>query len=210
MAAGSGGMKPLSGYGYDIAVGGGNIVLPVDITTFGTDIGNLNFDTPKYLVGNGSIGANYYFPFYQNTSSTANGYIADSTSQYNPWGAAQLLINNGDHDWWVIEYENYSGNSTAGTSVRFDLALQMVANANANVQIALFNNFNINPNMPQCDTGFQLSTHRLVENQPIQVSATTYSSPTSLVLGKGVMMKVDGAGVRVDVTGGGFQAYLIR
>lgn len=71
----------------------GNVTLPGNLQT-------ANTIDPAYLIG-ANTDPNYYFPFYQNTSTTANGYYANSTGEFTPAGATFLTLFNGDDDWWI-------------------------------------------------------------------------------------------------------------
>ena len=69
-------------------------ILPIDITT-------ANGIVPVYITG-ANTDPNYYYPFYQNTSTTANGYYANSAGEFTPGGATFLTLFNGDDDWYIF------------------------------------------------------------------------------------------------------------
>lgn len=94
-----------------------------------------NYETPFYILGN-DPGASYYYPSYQNTSTTANGYYASSTSQWTPSYTNYSARQDGDWNWYIITFADLTGNVfLSGEYVDYTLTLQMVSNAYAKVQI---------------------------------------------------------------------------
>lgn len=96
------------------------------------DLTTGNYNVPSYLDGTDVL-SNEYFPFYQNTSTTAMGYTANSTAPWTPSGAGLLNIYNGDDNWWIV------GDATFSPSANFlgrQCRLHMVADANTKIQIA--------------------------------------------------------------------------
>ena len=105
-----------------------------DVRSTGTfaDITTPSFNQPVYLDGT-TVGTTQWFPFYQGTSSTANGYLQNSTGPWAPLGAQVLEINNGDDNWWIVAQANLT---TASNVVTRQVALKMTANVSTVVQIA--------------------------------------------------------------------------
>lgn len=84
--------------------GNGNLTWKITTETFFSDFDVRENGLPVYAnstaqrsipliyIGN-DPGANYIWPFYQNTSTTANGYVANSTAAWTPDNAAILQGN---------------------------------------------------------------------------------------------------------------------
>jgi hypothetical protein len=72
---------------YDVANFGGNLLIPVYANS--TSTRNVPLIYPGY-----SITAGYEYPYLQGTSSTANGYAANSTAAFTPNASAILNIAN--------------------------------------------------------------------------------------------------------------------
>jgi hypothetical protein len=95
---------------WGIADAGSNTVnLPVEADA------NVIYNSPIYLDGT-TVPANLYNPYFQATSSTANGYIANSTGVWEPAGASFQILENGEDDWYVFIYDNF------GSTDNFPLA----------------------------------------------------------------------------------------
>lgn len=56
---------------------------------------------PCYLAGT-ALSAAGGWPFISGTATTAAGYLANSTSAYNPYGASQLEISHGQQGWYFL------------------------------------------------------------------------------------------------------------
>lgn len=103
------------------------VVLPANIQTNPLD--------PAYIVGS-NTDPNYYYPYYQGTSTTANGYLANSTAQFTPAGAAFRTLYNGDDDFWIYTYSTFSTPIIAGSEFeRVEYILQVVSNESTTIQI---------------------------------------------------------------------------
>jgi hypothetical protein len=96
----------------------------VDVTT-GT------FNVPVYLDGT-TVAANEYFPYYQNTATTAMGYAQNSTAPWLPQQAGLFNMDNGDYDWWIIGAATFS---PSAVNIKRAGTFKLVANAATTVQI---------------------------------------------------------------------------
>lgn len=90
------------------------------------------YNVPTYLDGT-TVPANEFFPYYQNTSTTALGYQATSTGPWTPTEAKILQIENGDADWWFVGNATFS---PAANLLSREAIIKMVANADTSIQIA--------------------------------------------------------------------------
>jgi hypothetical protein len=106
----------------------GTPILPINVTS------RVNFDVPFYIIGT-NPGANYYTPWYQGTSTTANGYLDNSSGVFQPGLASQWDRSNGDWDWYVVTDVNLPTPIPAGKGTKFNIVVSMVTNVDANVQI---------------------------------------------------------------------------
>ena len=60
---------------------------------------------PCYLTGSAPP-AGGAWPFVTGNSTTAAGYLANSTSAYNPYPASQLVISHGQQGWYFLNVYN--------------------------------------------------------------------------------------------------------
>jgi hypothetical protein len=112
-------------------IGNAVTVPPVDLTTAPS------YNIPVYLDGT-DPGANYIYPYFQGTSTTANGYLANSTSQYYPWNASVLNMPDGTDNWYIftaLQTANANPTLTSGRPVQLELDMQVAANANTSIQV---------------------------------------------------------------------------
>jgi len=106
-----------------------NVTLPVDVTA------RANAEVPFYIIGT-NPGTNYYYPSYQNTATTANGYVASSTSQWTPAQTNNARRYDGDWDWYVLTYKYLGGNTFAsGENLFLESTIQFVSDVDATIQI---------------------------------------------------------------------------
>ena len=146
-----------------------------NILTLPVAISNLSIiNQPVYINGN-TLDANYYYSFYQNTSTTANGYLANSTASFTPAGAGYQIIDNGDNNWYGFIYDNF-GNTTnyplkADESFKLELNTTLIANTDTTVQIGAFytTNSNVYGSSFFHDTALE-GTYILPANVPTQIS----------------------------------------
>jgi hypothetical protein len=113
---------------FNIIDGAGG-TLPIDVTS------RANFNVPFYINGT-NPGANYYSPWYQGTSTTANGYFDNSTGSFQPEDAAYWDRSDGDWDWYVITDAVLTAAIPPPTGIKFTVLVTMVSNVDANVQFA--------------------------------------------------------------------------
>lgn len=165
--------------------------VPVNITG--------NYNVPVYLDGT-TVGANYYYPFYQNTSSTANGYFANSTGSFTPTNAKFLTITNGTDNWYRYiddaKVTSYTGNM--GLSILS--GTQFVANANTTIQIIPYIRDTVTPNIWVAATTL-MTTIDLVANVPIgwNMDVTYFPVDGSVAAGAGMIIRNLVANTRVNI-----------
>lgn len=179
----------IGGYTYQTANQVGNTtVTPVSVTTFSTNIKSLNFATPKYntttYTGNGG-----YFPYATGNSSTADGYVANSTAAWTPAFAAQLQVLNGDLNWWVLEYDTISNVVTTSESLVIDARLQMVSFGNVTVQLAPFVTLSSTGNTMIVDTDSSFFTYELSDLKPINVDIELSIAGANIIDGGGILIR---------------------
>jgi len=102
------------------------VIAPVDVTTDPTR------NVPVYIIGV-DPGANYTYPWMQGTSTTANYYVANSTSPFFPATAAELNIDDGDDNWWRIAGIPYSNTLPSGTVVNFRTQAQFITDTDGTI-----------------------------------------------------------------------------
>jgi hypothetical protein len=68
------------------------------------------YNAPVYYDGI-ALATNRYYPYFQATSTTAAGYLANSTSPFYPARASYQILGNGDDDWYGIVYDNFGATS---------------------------------------------------------------------------------------------------
>jgi len=167
-------------------------VAPVNITG--------NFNVPVYIDGT-TVDPNYFYPFYQNTSTTANGYLANSTSSFQPPGAAILAITNGTDNWYKFADSNVTVTpSLSNIAMIIEAGTQLVANANTTVQILPFIRDTVTPNTLIGLTTL-MTTVELVANRPVSVyTGVTYSPVQSnIAAGSGLLIRNCTANTRVNI-----------
>ena len=175
------------------------IISQGNTTTAPVDITGLASPAPYYIDGT-TVGANYYYPFYQNTATTANGYSANSTGQFTPAGATDWVRNNGDGSWWIHNYVFFSGGNVVNTNENLilDCDSQFVANANTTIQIS--------PMITIANSGGYFGddqftyTLDLTANQPLRWSDESIYAGTSTIDGAGYMIRNMVANTRVYCT----------
>jgi hypothetical protein len=135
------------------------VTLPVDIT--GTSTRNI----PVYIPGT-NPGASYYYPYFQGTALTTDGYVANSSAAMTPADSSILQINDGDDNWYRVLNVTLDRTVPAGETVAFETLMQIVSDTdNTIVQIVpgmkpvsqtnniiftpLINTLQINANLPR-------------------------------------------------------------
>ena len=199
----------MSSYSYSVAGSGGPVTLPVDITSFGTSIKTANFDIPKYITGT-TVSSTEYYPYYQGTSSTADGFLANSTSQYYPSSAGFLNTYNGDNDWWVVDYNTFNGITVPTTqSYLISYFMQVVANANTTIQLSTFSTASSAGDIMAWRND-RWTTYDLIENVPRTISFDNLASGSAVVDGGGIVMRNMLTGTQVDVVTGSLSLYQVK
>jgi len=183
-------------YAYETSdVIGNTVYTPVDAQTL-ANIQTANFDQPKYLdvAYSGNTG---YYPYYDGTSTTTEGYSANSTAQFQPAAAAQLVIFNGDLNWQVLEYGILPSTVTTDESLIYNYEAQFTANANCDIQIVPFATLTSNPSAMFIDTEF-LQTKFLYANIPDNLAISTTIRGSEGIVGGGIIARTFTPGVRID------------
>jgi len=126
-------------YGF----GGGissNADIPIDIAT----APNIGQPRPYYIDGN-TLDANYYYPFYQGTMTTANGYISNSTGQFQPSNGGGIvldILSPLPDNWYVLNWVPISGSNlwplTTDENMYLQLTAYFTANQDSIIQLAPF------------------------------------------------------------------------
>jgi hypothetical protein len=198
----SGVSQILSVYDYSIGDNVANtVILPVNINTFGNVLALENFGVPKYIDQVYSGGGGPY-PYYQGTSSTLDGYGANSTAPYEPATASSLIIENGDLNWFVSEYK-FIGNTAVpiGEFLKVSFSSQIVSNANTTIQFLPFATLDGFPTAAVAGTQALIS-YELTANIPYEVLTDTfYFSPSGVIDGGGILLRILNAANVTQVTG---------
>jgi len=121
-------------------------------------------------------GANYIWPWLQGTSSTADGYDANSTGPYEPGGAALLTgwADSGDFDWYELFYQDFASNPfLTNEFITINVSIQITSDvASTEVQIAPLPYFT--GNVPTINTQ-QIQGFIVTDADPyVQVYTTSY------------------------------------
>jgi len=164
------------------------INMPANIANIG-NISTGNFQQPLYITNVYSGGGGLY-PFYDGTSSIVDYYQANSTSSFNPIGADQLALVNGDLNWWVAAYRTATSNVDPGYYIRVEYNSQIVSDTDTTIQMIPFTRSNVTPaNTFLADTE-TLYTYDLYAGLPYRVNfAASYTSTNKLIAG-GVVMRL--------------------
>jgi len=168
-------------------VGGNTVTMPVQANA------NVILNDPIYLDGI-TLDANYYYPYYQNTSTTANGYLATSTSSFQPAGASYQILDNGDDNWYIFIYDNFSATASYPLDpteyFKLELNATFIANADSVIQLGAFYTANNTGTLIYHDTIID-GTYILPANVPIEINfAQAYEgSANNLTDGGGFIFK---------------------
>jgi hypothetical protein len=163
-----------------------------------TDVTTANLNAPIFIDGT-TVGANYIYPYFQGTSTTANGYLANSTSSFNPALASFLYISSGTDGWYPINYEIVGTVFSGGTEyMRLISDGTMVSNANATVQMIPFYTVDTDPGGIYADGAF-FQTYNLVANQATTFNSDTRYDVSANTDGSGIIMRNITGNTRVTV-----------
>jgi hypothetical protein len=105
----------------------GQVVLPVEITT-------AFVPRPVFLDGT-TVDPNYYNPYFQGTSTTANGYSNNSTAPYTPAGASFQTWQEGDDGFYPFIYSG--GNITLANNENLQTFLEATITSNNDTVIQI-------------------------------------------------------------------------
>jgi len=191
----------LANVGFFIAkVSNNTVTPPVNLTTSTTD------NVPFYLAGT-SVGSSYVFPWYQGTSSTADGYLANSTAPYYPAIASVLSIANGSGNWWKMMYATpTAGSFGAGWTVQLELLFTMMANVDTEIQLAGFYNLNGAPLTNLVYTSI-MTSYIMKANQPLSIVYTTTWGTATNIKGFGMMVRNMTSGSTITGSTGSLTIY---
>ena len=168
-------------------VGGNTVTMPVQVDA------NSIINQPVYLNGT-TVPANYYYPYYQATSTTANGYLATSTSSFQPARASYQVLNNGDDNWYGFIYAGFgdSPNYPLDPTEYFKLEFNgtFLSNADTVMQLGMFYTTSTNPGTIYHDTTID-GTWILPANVPLEISFTQAyeSTANNTTDGGGLILK---------------------
>jgi hypothetical protein len=169
------------------------VTLPVNIT--GTSTRNI----PVFIPGT-DPGANYYYPYFQGTSLTSDGYFANSSAAMQPAFASILEIDDGDDNWYRVLSANTSRTIPSSETLIFNYTMQLVSDTdNTKVQIV----YGMRPVSQTYDVIFTpfMTTVELNANLPYyhEVTRTTQVVSTSNCDGGGLWVRNLTAGSNVYV-----------
>ena len=187
----------IKGYKYEVSnLFANTVVPPVNINTLG-NLNSGNWVTPKYLtdVYSGTDSSSF-FPFYQNTSSQVNGYFANSTSSLHPAFAAQLILDNGSDNWWVLDYTSTGSSNIVSNTQTLHITgkVQLVANVDTVIQTVAFVTsgtppYSNNPGYGIAKTDTSLNTIKLYANQPQYIVHNYDINGSTDITGGGIFMR---------------------
>ena len=184
----------IGSYSYEIPNNFANTVtLPVNVNT----LGNVNstrgnaFAVPKYLNVT-YTNADGLFPYYQGNSSTTNGYFQNSTSRYQPALASQLALQNGDLNWYALEYKPTTQSVSTSEQLNIVYNAQLISDADCAIQLAPFvtgGSGNGLANLGIVDTAFQFYSYALYAGAPQNIYLNVPTIGSSTLDGAGVFIR---------------------
>ena len=193
----------LATYSYTVGNSFDNTyVLPVNVNTFG-NVTTGNWDAPKYIDSSYSGGGGLY-PYYDGNATTGMGYLVNSTGVLTPGKASAFTLNNGDLDWYVLEYKNFAP-QTVSTTEQLNLSSRWQAVAdtdNTILQIVSFLTYTTNPGVIIVDTQ-AMGTYLLFQGVPTRIEFVGSNFGATIVDGGGFLMRTLSPGARVDFILGG-------
>jgi len=169
------------------------VTLPINVTA------RTSFDQPIYLIGT-NPGASYRYPYFQGTSTTANGYVQNSTGVFTPANAVDFQRNDGDYNWWIMTWAAVANVTLAlNESIYTRCYAQFVSPSNATIQVTAVFTPASSPSLYIGDDQF-LHTYTLVANEPLFIVYEDYAKLTGGVIGgAGIMFRNLTAGANVIV-----------
>jgi hypothetical protein len=164
------------------------VILPVDITT-------PDFNVPTYIDGT-TVSPTKYYPYYQGTSSTTDGYLANSTALLQPAVASIISITNGYDDWWVLLYTEPSPTFQSGWTVASGLEASFASDNDTAIQVMPFLTSVSDPSTIVGYT-YQMSSHILSANLPYRIVTNTSFPVGPSIKGMGYLIRNMISGTRV-------------
>ena len=152
--------RPIGGTNFSIT----NPTFTLPVSVLSTSTRNI----PVYIPGT-TVSSTVYYPFFQGTSSTADGYQANSTAPMTPANSQGLLVNDSYHNWYVLVYDLFAAGTVTSREVyESNFGATLVSDADATIQICA----------GAAETGFtdwlvfteKLQTHELKANKPIVIA----------------------------------------
>ena len=177
------------------------VILPVSATGVA-----INYNDPVYLDGT-TVGSSYYNPYYQGTSSTADGYLANSTSPFEPAWACQMLGPNGTNNWWSIVGGVLTETLEPSEKFYIEYNHQIISNVDTTIQITPWGIFTTTPTILHTNDTIS-TTYKLIANQPLNIySAYSVGAVGGSIYALGLKMRNMVAGTRVTVVTMDFTIY---
>ncbi len=174
--------------------GANTVTLPVNVT--GTSTRNI----PVFIPGT-DPGASYYYPYFQGTSLTSDGYFANSTAAMEGAYASVLEIDDSQDNWYRVLNVSLDRTVPAGETVVYETLVQFVSDTdNTVIQIV--------PGMKPVSQTFNvvftplINTIKLDANLPILVNESTITQNTATY-------NCDGAGFWVRNLTPGSNVYIL-
>lgn len=172
------------------------ISLPVNVTTDPTR------NVPIIIPGT-NPGASYIWPWAQGTSSTSNGYYANSTSAYRPIDAAYIQPwADGDYDYYQLLEQDFTSNPISDNeNIVYSVDIQALSDtSNTQFQLATYAYFStpaVNTLQTQTMKTYIIPT---AGTTPYNFSFTAINSPISDVTKLGVAIRNITAGSNITIT----------
>jgi hypothetical protein len=122
-----------------------NIYNPAPFTGFNDLVTDPLPGVPCYLSGSAPP-AGGAWPFVTGNSTTTAGYLANSTSAYNPYSASQLVISHGQQGWYFLNIYNLADPLDTTEALQYWNQWQITTDtANTWIQFCPFVKFATNP-----------------------------------------------------------------
>lgn len=121
---------------------------------------------PSAILSSPAIDANLYFPFVQGTSSTANGYRANSILPLIPYGSHLLDITNGDNQWYINSLVDIEGGfRPVVDGLASQASFIVYSTSNCTVQFCPYAIFTGANTTLSLNTSIGITSHPIIENQ---------------------------------------------
>ena len=184
----------LGGYTYEVSNQFANTVtLPININTLGnvnsTPTGN--WAVPKYINATYS-GTGGLFPYAQGNALTTQGYAANSTAAYTPANSAQLVLQNGDLNWYALEFSPLTGGTIgSGETLQTNYSGQLLSTTDCVIQLAPFVTVSDSgyANLGITDTSSGLFSYVLNAGMPTNVVIRYGQRTGTTVTGGGIFIR---------------------